>query len=207
LPEDALSARQAQARLGAVAAQVQRLAARYGARYPDYVEAAQEKTSLENAIVQAVADRADYYARRVVALEAETERKKSEVLALQDTKQAYDILEKKVEASRDTFDLVSSRGLQESLLSRLDTVDVVLLARAVPPNRPMTPPLIVIVLFGAVAGALVGASAAVAIELLEGRLRSSRVLRHLLRAPILAEIEIPKSPRRTNFLTTLPRPL
>lgn len=192
LPEDAQSGRQAQSRLGSVLVQIQRLSERYGPAYPALMEARNEQRALERTIMKSVEDRAEYAQRRVAALNAALQEKKSEVVALQETKQRYDVLEKKVEASRQTYDLVANRSLQESLQSRVDTVDVMLLARAVPADKPITPPLPVIVLIGLFAGAFLGASGAVAIELIEGRVRAASAVSQLLRTTVLAELTLPE---------------
>ena len=191
LPEDAQSGRQAQSRLGGVLVQLQRLGERYGEQYPDYVEAMNEKRALERTIMKAVEDRAEFAQRRVDSLDETMNQQKSVVVELQATKQQYDVLEKRVQANRDTYDLVAARSLQESLQSRVDTVEVLLLARAVPSERPVTPPLAVIVLIGVFAGLAMGAAAAVAIEFAEGRVRSKSVIAHLLRAPVVAELALP----------------
>ena len=195
LPDDAQTGRQAQSRLGAVLLQVRRLAERYGERYPDYIEAVNEKTALQRTILSAIEDRTTYAQNRVFALEASLNEKKQDVVELQKIKQQYDVLEQKVTASRETYDLVATRSLQESLQSRVDFVELLLLSRAVPATRPSTPPLFVIVLIGIFAGGALGAAAAVALELLEGRIRRAQALAHILKAPIVATLDAPvKSP-------------
>lgn len=195
LPEDALPGRQAQVRLAAVAATLARIAERYGDRYPDYIETANEKAALEANILQSVRDRADYSARRVAALDAESAEKKATVAAMQTTRETYDLLEEKVAASQQTYNLVTTRTLEESLQSRVDTLDVFLLSRATPPSDPATPSMWIIILLGAIAGAAIGAAAAVFVELYEGRVRGAETVRRSFRTPIVCEIE-PMRPRR-----------
>ena len=191
LPNDAHSGRQAQSRLGAVLVQLQRISERYGEKYPDYIEAVNEKRALEATIIRAVENRTEYASRRVASLNASVQQQKKTVVDLQETKQLFDVLEKKVEASRDTYDLVATRSLQESLQSRVDSVELFLLARGVPADKPATPPLPIILLIGVFAGLGVGAAAAVALELVEGRIRGEQSLTQLLRAPVLAKLSVP----------------
>jgi len=195
LPGDAQSGRQAQARLGGVLAQLQRLSERYDEQYPDHIEAVNEKRALERTIMRAVVDRAEYADRRVRALQTAVSQQKVAVVDLQETKQRYGVLEDKVAASRETYDLVATRALQESLQSRVDFVEVRLLERAVPSVNSITPPLFVIVLIGAFVGCGLGAVGAISIELVEGRLRSKDAVAHALRAPVLAEIALPPGPK------------
>ncbi len=195
LPEGAQAGRQAQSRLGAVQVQVQRLSERYGDDYPPYVEALNEKRALERTILQAVEDHAEFTARRVGALEAAAKQKKDAVVDLQEAKQTYDVLSRRVEASRQNYDLVSNRSIQEELQSRVDVVEVLMLARAVPADRPMTPPLAVIVAIGMVVGFFLGAGAAVALELVEGRVRSPDTVARLMRTGIVATVTAPAPPK------------
>lgn len=190
LPGELLYARQAQARLGAVISQMSRIADRYGPQYPDFKEAKNEKIALEENILSAIQNRTEYHSRRANSLENAVARQKSEVVKLQETKQVYDVLEKRVEASQQTYDLVAARSLEESLQSRVDNVSTFLLARAVPSTKPATPPFPVIVLIGIFAGVAIGASAAIALEFKEGRVRSNDIVRHVFRAPVMAEVQI-----------------
>lgn len=191
LPDDALAARQTQARLAEVRALQSRLAARYGERSRELATISRERTDLERDLVQAISDRAAYSASRLAALEASAEKLKQEVGAKQRTREAYNLLQEKVATSRETFNLVASRTLEETLQSRVDAIDVILLARAVPPANASTPPPAVIVFLGLLAGALVGASAAVSVELMEGRTRTINDIRRIFRTPILSEVVAP----------------
>ncbi len=206
LPQDALAALQAQARLAAVIATMGRIEDRYGVKYPDYLEAANERAALEASILQSVMDRAAYATRRRAALEDEARSMKAALSGMQTTREAYDLLEDKVETSQETFNLVTTRSLQEALQSRVDTIDVLLLARATPPAKPATPHPLLITLLGVVAGALIGATTAVAVELLEGRVRSAMALRQTFRTGIVAELTAtPARRRRRKPARTFPR--
>ena len=79
VPDDALAARQAQMRLGAVATQLARLSERYGPNYPDYIEAVQEMRRLEATIHAAIRDRAEYAAERLDALQRDSDELKAGV--------------------------------------------------------------------------------------------------------------------------------
>lgn len=199
LPFDATSARESQERLVAVAPVVARLAERYGPKYPDYVEAAREKATLENDILRSIRERAEFAANRVAALDAQAARLKTEVIGMQQTRQAYDLLEDKVAASQETYNLVTTRSLQESLQSRVDSIDVFLLARATPPSEPVTPAMWLIALLGGLAGLALGAAVAVFVELYEGRIRTIEAVRHSIRTTTVCEIDSAKAKRRRSF--------
>ena len=201
LPDDAIPGRQAQMRLAAVAATLARIADRFGPQYPDYIEAAREKASLEQNILQSIIDRADYATRRVVALEASAAQMKADLTEMQTMRQKYDLLENKVSASQDTYNLVATRSLQEALQARVDSIDVFLLARGVPSSKPATPPFWIVVLLGVAAGAAIGAGVAVFIELYEGRVRSAAAVRQALRTQITGEVTQPR--RKGGFAPRL----
>lgn len=204
LPQDALAALQTQARLAAVIATMGRIEDRYGTKYPDYKEAANERAALEASILQSVKDRAAYASRRLAALEDEARARKAALSGMQQTREAYDVLEDKVATSQETFNLVTTRSLQEAMQSRVDTVDVFLLARATPPAKPATPHPLLITLLGVIAGALLGASTAVAVELLEGRVRSASALRQTFRTGVIAEVTAAPARRRKRRLAKVP---
>lgn len=199
LPFDATSARESQERLVAVAPVVARLAERYGPKYPDYVEAAREKTTLENDILRSIRERAEFATRRVAALDAQAARLKEQVIGMQQTRQAYDLLEDKVAASQETYNLVTTRSLQESLQSRVDSIDVFLLARATPPSDPATPAIWLIALLGGLSGLALGAAIAVFVELYEGRIRTIDAIRHSFRTSTVCEIGSVRTARRKSF--------
>jgi uncharacterized protein involved in exopolysaccharide biosynthesis len=199
LPEDALPGRQAQARLAAVAATLTRIGERYGERYPDYIETANEQAALERNILQSVRDRADYSSNRVAALEKQAAILKATVSGMQKTRETYDLLEDRVSASQDTFNLVTTRSLQESLQARVDTLDVFLLSRATPPANPATPPSWLIALLGAFAGIALGSGVAVFVELMEGRVRTVDVVQRNFRTHLVCEITAAKPQRRRKL--------
>jgi capsular polysaccharide biosynthesis protein len=90
--------------------------------------------------------------------------------------------------------------------SRVDTIDVFLLARATPPAKPATPHPLLITLLGVIAGALLGATTAVAVELLEGRVRTAAALRQTFRTGVVAEVAaapVRRRKRRPARTTTM----
>ena len=107
---------------------------------------------------------------------------------MQAQRERYDLLENKLNASQDTFNLVATRTLEESLQSRVDTFDVLLLARATPPAKPATPPDWAVAALGALAGLFLGLACAVLLELHEGRLRAAQSLRRMFRTGNIGEV-------------------
>ncbi len=191
LPAYDTPGRTAQARLAAIASQLERLGQRYGENHPDYLESLSELENQQNIIYSTVKGRAEYTGRRVKKLSQEVAGQKSRVVDLQQTRQRFDTLEKNLDTNRQAYDLLAARTLQEGLQSRFDTIDVLLLSRAVPPQEPLLPIDILIILAGAMLGFCMGMSAAVVVELLEARLRSREGLQLASKADVLAEIRVP----------------
>ena len=192
VPEDALAARQAQMRLGAVATQLARLSERFGPTYPDYVEAVQEMRRLEETIRAAVRDRADYAAERLDALQRDSDAMKAGVSEIQARRDDYNLLQDRVNASKETFNLVATRSLEEALQARLNSTEVFLLGRAIPNADSATPPASIIIALGLCLGLIVGTSLAAIAEFADDRVREEAAVRRVLRAPVFGELGISK---------------
>jgi uncharacterized protein involved in exopolysaccharide biosynthesis len=182
----------AQNKIAEISSLLDRIEARYGQSHPDYIEGMNELINQQNIVFSAIKERSEYTKRRLNKLIAEEESQKKKVVALQKTKQRFDVLEKNLETNRQTYDLIAARTLEEGLQSRVASVEVLLLSRALPPGEPLIPIYVVILIAGAFLGMGLGSSTAILIELLEGRLRSIQGLRFATRTPVLAEIKMPR---------------
>ncbi len=190
LPQENLPGRQAQVRLGAILIQLNRVLERYGDKYPDYFELTREKVSLETSIMDSIQNRYDFAKRRMRELESATEEQKQIVLLLQERKQVFDDLEQNVDSRRSTYELVNARSLQESLQSRVDVVEVLLLSRAIPASDPTLPPMPVLVTLGFLIGMGFGLAIAFVIELFTRKVRVKSTVQSILNVPILAELSL-----------------
>lgn len=190
LPTENLPGRQAQVRLGAVLIQINRTLERFGENYPDFIELTREKKSLETNIMDSIINRDAFATRRLLELETAANQQKEIVLELQERKQTFDDLSKNVDSRRDTFDLISARSLQESLQSRVDTVDVLLLARAVPAGRPTIPPMPILIILGTIVGLGLGVAIALCVEFVQRRVRLAKTVETALKVPVLAELAV-----------------
>lgn len=200
IPDNNIPGRTAQGRLAAVNARLTRILQRYGENHPDYQEGIVDLQAQQKIIFMSIQERTEYARRRVAKLGAEVKIQKRRVVDLQKTKQRFDVLEKNLETNRTAYDFIAARTLQEGLQSRVDTVDVLLLSRAVPPAEPLIPVALIIIIAGLVLGVGLGSSAGILIELLEGRLRSCAGLQQAARAPVFAEIKMPKNIKRSHFI-------
>ena len=190
MPNALAPGRTAQARLGTLIAQMERINERYGPMHPDYIEAENEIRRLQDVIHNAVKERAAYTASRVAYLSREVSLRRQMVLDLQGKKQQFDILEQEINSARNSYELIAARGEQEGLQARVETVSVFLLAQPVPPINQSMPNFWVILAVGIVLGLGMGVSAAIFVELLEGRIRHGQSIEFATRRPVLAELKI-----------------
>ncbi len=190
MPNALAPGRTAQARLGTLIAQMERINERYGPMHPDYIEAENEIRRLQDVIYNAVKERAAYTASRVAYLSREVSLRRQMVLDLQGKKQQFDILEQEINSARNSYELIAARGEQEGLQARVETVSVFLLAQPVPPINQSMPNFWVILAVGIVLGLGMGVSAAIFVELLEGRIRHGQSIEFATRRPVLAELKI-----------------
>jgi len=188
MPTSNLPGRQAQVRLGAILIQLNRLRERFGDNYPDTIELLREKRNLENNIMDSIVNRHAYAGQRLNELADAVAIQKEKVLTLQESKQTFSDLESAVDSSKGTYDLVTARSLQESLQSRIDVVDVLLLSRAVPSNEPTLPPMHILVFIGAVFGFGVGLVITFVLEMMANKIRTRKTVHAILNVPVLAEM-------------------
>ncbi len=190
IPNDNNVGKSAQARLGSIRVQMEKVEQRYGENHPDYQEGLMQMRSLQTALFQSIRERADYARRRIASLEAAAAIQKARVIALQKTRQTFNVLEQGLANNQQTFDEISRRRLQQSLQSRFDLVDILMLGRAVPPQEPPVPIHVIVIIAGFFLGVCLGISAAILTELVEARIRVKAMLERVAQAPVFAEVTV-----------------
>jgi uncharacterized protein involved in exopolysaccharide biosynthesis len=120
------------------------------------------------------------------ALEAQ----KQKILALKQQRDGLDVLNREVENAQRAYDAAMQRTSELQLTSRLDQTNIAVLP-ASPPVRPAGPKVLRNIILAVLAGAILAAGAALALELIDRRVRSSADLLDLDDAAgltVLAEI-------------------
>ncbi len=190
IPNDNSLGKTAQARLASERAKLLRIEQRYGENHPDYREGLTRMRALQSSLFQSIAEKFEYSRRRVANLEAAARVQKQKVLDYQKIRQRFDELEQSLNTNQQTFDEVARRTLQQSLQSRFDLIDIMMLGRAVPPAEPPIPLHVIVIIAGFFLGLFIGVSAAILIELLEARIRVPMMLERCIGAPVMAELAI-----------------
>ena len=117
------------------------------------------------------------------------ERQKNRVLALSQQRDEIAVLKRDVESAQRAFEGVSQR----SALTRLESLSIqtnaVVLAAATEPLKPSRPKVILNILVSVFLGTFLGIGAALVLELVNRRVRSTADLEEVLELPVLAVIQ------------------
>jgi chain length determinant protein EpsF len=170
---------------------------RYDRNHPENVSAAAEVQTFKNrlatelATVQGSINQAAQLARqRAVEGQKALEAQKQKILALKQQRDGLDVLNREVENAQRAYDAAMQRTSELQLTSRLDQTNIAVLP-ASPPVRPAGPKVLRNIILAVLAGAILAAGAALALELIDRRVRSSADLLDLDDAAgltVLAEI-------------------
>jgi succinoglycan biosynthesis transport protein ExoP len=192
---------------------------RYDRNHPENVSAAAEVQTLKSKLaaeigtVQGSINQAAQLSRgRVAEAQQALEAQKQKVLALKQQRDGLDVLNREVENAQRAYDAGMQRTNELRLTSRLDQTNIAVLNPATPPAKPAGPKVLRNILLAVLAGAILGAAAALALELIDRRVRSSADLLRLSDAGalvVLAEIRDlslakPVKPRRRRARPAVP---
>ena len=129
-------------------------------------------------------------------LKAAIEAQQKKVLLLKGGRDQLAVLQRDVDAAQTSYDAVNKRFAQISLESQANQTNVSVLTAAFPPTAPSSPGFLRIMLVAVVLGAVLGAGAAVGLEMLDRRVRSADDLVEMLQFPVLGVIPDGTNPRR-----------
>lgn len=173
------------------------VAQRYDRNHPENVSAAAEvqtfksRLAAELATVQGSINQAAQLARqRALEGQKALEAQKQKILALKQQRDGLDVLSREVENAQRAYDAAMQRTSELQLTSRLDQTNIAVLP-ATAPVKPAGPKVLRNIILGLLAGAILAAGAALALELVDRRVRSSADLLDLGDAAglaVLAEI-------------------
>jgi chain length determinant protein EpsF len=166
-----------------------------GANHPAYLQAQVEVISLRNRIdresakiVRSMATTAKVDVQREAETGAALEAQKERVLELRRQHDEAVDLQNDVLTAQRNLDTVNQRLALSSLESFSQQTNVVLLTPATEPLRPSSPKLRLNVMIAMFIGTLLGVSAALALELMDPRVRGAPALSQLLGVPLLGTV-------------------
>jgi chain length determinant protein EpsF len=177
------------------------LSKQYGPNHPEYQRSKAELDSLRLKL--------DSEMRRVVTsvnaanavnVQHESEVRSSlnaqeqRILAMRAQRDSVAVLQRDVETAQRAYDLVTQRLTQTSLESEIKQTNVLPLSDAVPPLSPAWPHTALNVVISALLGLVVGATAALLVELSRPRVRAAEDVLRLLEVPVL--VSLPRTPSK-----------
>jgi uncharacterized protein involved in exopolysaccharide biosynthesis len=143
-----------------------------------------EMNTAKGSMVQA----AQIARRQVSEIQQALDRQKARVLELSQQRGTLAVLTREVESARSAYDSSMQRHTQVRLESRLDQTDIAVLNAAIPPLVPAFPKIPLNIVLSVFSGWMLGAGAALRLEMMNRRVRSRDDLAYAAGVPVLAEI-------------------
>jgi succinoglycan biosynthesis transport protein ExoP len=171
------------------------VAQRYGTNHPANVSAAAEVQTLRNKLAAeldtvkgSINQSAQLAQQRAAEGQRALDAQKQKILELKQQRDGLDVLNREVENAQRAYDAAMQRTSELRLTSRLDQTNIAVLNPATPPVKPAGPKVLRNMVLALLAGMILAAGAALALELIDRRVRSSTDLLDLGGLVVLAEI-------------------
>lgn len=173
-------------------ARLQEISARFGDAHPQVVELRANLAELRAKLQQeterigtSLGTSNTINVSREAQTRAALEAQRARVLELKGLRDDMAVLTRDVENAQRAYDAVQTRGSLTSLESQTTQTNIVVLSAATDPVEPSSPRPLLNFLAATFLGVLIGVSAAVAIEMLDRRVRSDEDLTGALQLPLL----------------------
>jgi uncharacterized protein involved in exopolysaccharide biosynthesis len=121
-------------------------------------------------------------------LKAAIEAQKRKLLELRNQRDQLAVLQRDVDAAKNSYDAVVGRYTQTSLESQATQTNVFLLNPAIEPLEPARPKVMRLTLLALLGGVVGGLALAFGIEFLDRRVRSTEDLAQMLQMPVLSVV-------------------
>jgi chain length determinant protein EpsF len=136
--------------------------------------------------------------QREAQIRAEMEAQRQKVLKMKQLRDEGSVLVRDVENAQRAYDAVLQRLNQTSLESETTQSNVYALTQATPPTEPSSPKVVLNTLLGFVVGTLLGLGAALALEMMDRRVRVGEDVLASLGLPLLGTLPKPTAKRATG---------
>jgi chain length determinant protein EpsF len=183
--------------LGRAEAKVQELKNQLGPNHPQLQTAQAEVESLKSRmqsemhqIAGSVGTANTVNLERETKIKAAFEEQKQRVLELRAQRDQAGVLQKDLEEAQKAYDLVAQRRSQTNLESLNQQANVAILSEAQLPTEPSQPRVLLNLLVGVFVGTLLGIGAALAMELVDRRVRGKEGARQVYGLPILVSLPL-----------------
>lgn len=180
----------------------------FGVNHPQYQRSQAELAELKSKmnaeiarISSSIGTAGNISKQKVSELIAAVNAQKKRILELKEQRDEITLLVREVETAQRAFDAVGQRTTQSRLESQSVQTNVSVLNPASEPLKPAKPKVLLNILLSIFVGTLLGVGAALTLELLNRRIRSSEDLSLALDLPVLAVLE--PEVRPGNWLSKL----
>lgn len=175
--------------------QFRQISGRYGVNHPEYIRARIDIDSTRERIRQEAARVARTLEANVTAnqrqegsLRGALETQKARVLKLNEQRLELAVLQRDVESAQRAYDAILQRQAQTSLESKSEQTNLRLIAPAVEPFRPSKPNIPFNIALAVFLGMGLGVAAALALEILDSRVRDVDDFAGKLGLPVLGVV-------------------
>lgn len=170
--------------------------AKLNVNHPQYIAAKSEVDNLRANLNQqiglastGVASNARIQQQREAEVRAALNAQKEKVLGLNSARDELSVLSNEMENAKRAYETASQRLTQTNLEGQSTQSDISVLTAASVPRAPAGPRMLLNLLVALVVGSILGVAAAIAMELLDQRVRSADDLSQLFGLPLLGVIE------------------
>lgn len=170
--------------------------AKLNVNHPQYIAAKSEVDNLRANLNQqiglastGVASNARIQQQREAEVRAALNAQKEKVLGLNSARDELSVLSNEMENAKRAYETASQRLTQTNLEGQSTQSDISVLTAASVPRAPAGPRMLLNLLVALVVGSILGVAAAIAMELLDQRVRSAEDLSQLFGLPLLGVIE------------------
>jgi chain length determinant protein EpsF len=183
-------------RLSVAEAKLSQASNSLGVNHPEYLRAQSEASSLRkkladevNTAAAVINNNLKVSQSRERELQDAVNSQKARLLELNRHRDELGVLTKEVDNAQRAYEAASQRHVQTNLESQVNQGNVVILSPALPPPSPAFPKMPLILALAVVVGALLGMMFAVAVEMIDRRVRGADDLAAAIGGPILGFLE------------------
>jgi succinoglycan biosynthesis transport protein ExoP len=188
-------------------------AQRLSRNHPQYIAAKSEvdkmRSTLNEQIAAAstsVAGNARIFQQREGELRAALTEQKARIQNLNGARDEFNVLSNEADNARRAYEMASQRYNQTSLEGQSKQADIAVLTAATAPLGPSGPRVALNTALALVVGTILGVGAALALELLDQRVRSAAQLTQAFELPVLGVIAKSRIVHHKRSYPTLPHP-
>lgn len=186
---------------------------RYGDMHPSVINERANVSNLRsqiqretNLVTRSLGVTSTVSVNREAEINSAYEAQRDKIMKLKTARSELSVLEREVENAQRIYDAIVARLSQTNLEGSTSQAGVMILSPATEPTKPSSPKILLNILISMVLGALLAMMAAMGIELIDRRVRSSDDLTQLFEVAVLGTLPSPdKRPSRIRLTLSQPK--